>query len=69
LSPVLPTESEEAWNHRLNEITRSLKPGSYLEEQLAGQVALTFQQWDRLHRYEKLKIIHEMREFLGDPVQ
>jgi hypothetical protein len=65
--PVLPTESEEAWNHRLEEVKKSLKPGSYLEEQLAGQVALVLQQWDRLHRFEKVKTVHEMRESVDDP--
>jgi hypothetical protein len=54
-TPVLPTESEEEWQKRLDGIIASLNPGSYLEEQLARQVALTFQQWDRLHRHEKIK--------------
>jgi hypothetical protein len=65
--PVLPTESEEEWQKRLDGVKGSLNPGSYLEEQLAGQVALTLQQWDRLHRHEKIKTVHEMREFLANP--
>jgi hypothetical protein len=49
-SPVLaPIETEEAWQRRLAAVTVSLKPGSYLEEQLAYQAALSLQQWDRLH--------------------
>jgi hypothetical protein len=35
-TPVLPTESEEEWQKRLDGVKGSLNPGSYLEEQLAG---------------------------------
>lgn len=66
-TPVLPTESKQEWQQRLDGITASLSPGSYLEEQLARQAALILQQWDRLHRYDKIKTVHEMREFLADP--
>jgi hypothetical protein len=66
-TPVLPTESEEDWQKRMDGIMASLNPGSYLEEQLARQAALILQQWDRLHRHEKIKTVHEMREFLTDP--
>jgi hypothetical protein len=67
-SPVLPAiEREEDWQARLAAVTASLKPGSYLEEQLAYQTALTLQQWDRLHRYERAQTAHQMKEALDDP--
>jgi hypothetical protein len=67
-SPVLPgIETEEDWQARLAAVTASLKPASYLEEQLAYQAALSLQQWDRLHRYERAQIAHQMREALDDP--
>jgi hypothetical protein len=52
-SPVLPCiETEADWQARLAAVTASLKPATYLEQQLAYQAALSLQQWDRLHRYE-----------------
>jgi hypothetical protein len=44
-----------------------LQPGSYFEEQLAYQAALSLQQWDRLHRFEKAQIAHQMEEVVNDP--
>jgi hypothetical protein len=67
-SPVLPAiETEEDWQARLVAVNSSLKPGSYLEEQLAYQAALSLQQWDRLHRYERAQTAHQMKETLDDP--
>jgi hypothetical protein len=67
-SPVLPAiEREEDWQARLAAVTASLQPGSYLEEQLAYQAALSLQQWDRLHRFEKAQTAHQMEEVVNDP--
>src|SRR5207237_6291305 len=38
-----------------------------LEEQLAYQAALSLQQWDRLHRYERAQTAYMMKEALDDP--
>ena len=67
-SPVLPAiEREEDWQARLAAVNSSLNPGNYLEEQLAYQAALSLQQWDRLHRYERAQTAHQMKETLDDP--
>jgi hypothetical protein len=44
-----------------------LKPGSYLEEQLAYQAALSLQQWNRLHRYERAQTAHHIKAAGDDP--
>jgi hypothetical protein len=67
-SPVLPAiEREEDRQAPLVAVNSSLKPGSYLEEQLAYQAALSLQQWDRLHRYERAQTAYMMKQALDDP--
>jgi hypothetical protein len=68
-SPVLPAvEREEDWQARLSAVTASLNPGNYLEEQLAYQAALSLQQWDRLHRYERAQTAHHMNEAVNEHI-
>jgi hypothetical protein len=61
-SPVLPGESQQDWEVRLEGVRQSLNPANYLQEQLAFNVALTFQQWDRLHRYERANILEHIEQ-------
>jgi hypothetical protein len=66
--PWLPgIETQEEWESHLAAITASLKPGNYLEEQLAYKVALTLQQWRRLDRYERAATVREMNETAEEP--
>jgi hypothetical protein len=56
--PWLPgIETQEQWESHLAGVRGSLKPESYLEEQLAYRIALTLQQWQRLDRYERASTI------------
>jgi hypothetical protein len=67
-SPVLPgIETEEEWEKLLNDVREHLNPGSPFEERLLYNVALTMQQWNRLHRYDKARISHRMQEVVHDP--
>jgi hypothetical protein len=66
-SPVLPgIETEEEWEKLLSDVREHLKPGSPFEERLAYNAALTLQQWNRLHRYDKARISHQMQEAVHD---
>jgi hypothetical protein len=62
-SPVLPgIETQAGWDRHLAGVKGTLCPGSYIEEWVAYQVALTMRQKDRLNIYARASITRTMEE-------
>ena len=55
-SPVIPGEREEDWQAHHAGVCDALAPDGYLEEALAGRIALLLWFQDRLTRYERATI-------------
>ena len=55
-SPVIPGEREEDWQAHRDGVRDALTPHGYLEEALAGRIALLLWFQDRLTRYERATI-------------
>jgi hypothetical protein len=61
-SPVLPGETEQEWLADLDGIRASLAPTNYHEEELCRNIALTYWQARRVHKYERAQLRQQMEE-------
>jgi len=62
-SPVLPgIETQADWDAHLAGVKGTLSPGSYVENWIAYQAALTMRQGDRLNIYDRAATVRAMEE-------
>jgi hypothetical protein len=59
-TPILPGENEHEWQTHLNGLQSRFVPADTLEEEMVFQLAISFWQARRLHRYEKAAVHAQM---------